>query len=61
MVVERECQKVLKLAGIKDVWSKTSGQTKIKQNLITALTKALKTLRRTKMRQKELEILGAEE
>ncbi|MDP6294126.1 MAG: 30S ribosomal protein S5 [Candidatus Woesearchaeota archaeon] len=61
LVVERECQKVLKLAGIKDVWSKTSGQTKIKQNLITALTKALKTLRRTKMRQKELEILGAEE
>ncbi|MAF34643.1 30S ribosomal protein S5 [Candidatus Woesearchaeota archaeon] len=61
LVVERECQKVLKLAGIKDVWSKTSGQTKIKQNLITALTKALKELRQTKIRPKEQEALGAEE
>lgn len=60
LVVERECQKVLKLAGIKDVWSKTRGQTKIKQNLITALMKALKELRATKMRPHQKEAVGAE-
>ena len=34
LCVEKECAKVLALAGIKDVWSKTKGQTGTKLNLI---------------------------
>lgn len=40
--VEGECQKILKLAGIKDVWSKARGQTRTKINLIAACYEALK-------------------
>jgi small subunit ribosomal protein S5 len=42
LVVEKECQKLLKLAGIEDVWSQTHGQTKVKFNLISACMNALK-------------------
>ncbi len=48
LCVEKECQKILKLAGINDVWSKTSGQTRVKTNLIKALIKALKKLSQIK-------------
>ena len=34
LCVEKECAKILSLAGIKDVWSKTEGQTGTKLNLI---------------------------
>jgi len=44
LCVEKECAKVLKLAGIKDVWSKTYGQTKQKTNLLHACEKALRQL-----------------
>jgi small subunit ribosomal protein S5 len=44
LVVEKEIAKVLKLAGIKDCWSKTQGQTKNKINLIFAAVDALKQL-----------------
>lgn len=44
LCVEKECAKVLKLAGIEDVWSITSGQTKVKTNLIFACFEALKKL-----------------
>ena len=47
--VEKECAKVLKLAGIKDVWSKTRGQTGTKLNLITACFEALRKLMSTKI------------
>jgi small subunit ribosomal protein S5 len=55
---EKECQKILGLAGIKDVWSRTEGQTKSKNNLIVACEKALKKLMATKMNQKVSENLG---
>ena len=42
--VEKECQKILRIAGIKDIWSRTSGQTNTKINLITACFNALKQL-----------------
>lgn len=42
--IEKECQKVLELAGIKDVYSKTKGQTGSKLNLIKACFAALKQL-----------------
>lgn len=42
--IEKECQKMLELAGIKDVYSKTKGQTVTKMNLIKACFLALKQL-----------------
>jgi small subunit ribosomal protein S5 len=49
LCVESELQKILCLAGISDVWSKTLGQTKTKQNLIYACIDALKSLIKTKI------------
>lgn len=56
--IEDECQKVLKLAGIKDIWSKTKGQTKTKINLITACFDALRNLVRMKADRRYFEELG---
>jgi small subunit ribosomal protein S5 len=61
LCVEKECQKILALAGIKDVWSKTRGQTKNKINLIKACEKALRKLISTKTRDKELEAVSYQE
>lgn len=44
LVVDDECKKILRLAGIKDVYSKTFGQTKTKFNLAKATINALKKL-----------------
>jgi small subunit ribosomal protein S5 len=44
LVVDDECKKVLRLAGIKDVYSKSYGHTKTKFNMIKALIKALQKL-----------------
>jgi len=44
LCIHDECQKVLRLAGIKDIWSQTSGSTCTTLNLITALMDALKKL-----------------
>lgn len=41
LVIEDECKKLMKLAGIKDIYSKTSGQTRTKYNLIKACMQAL--------------------
>lgn len=49
LCVESECQKILRLAGIKDIWSKTKGKTNTKTNLVTACEKALKKLMETKI------------
>ncbi|MEM4259669.1 MAG: 30S ribosomal protein S5 [Candidatus Woesearchaeota archaeon] len=54
LVCEKEVAKVLKLAGIKDVWSKTKGQTRNKINLIKALEQALRRLSTTKIQQKHI-------
>lgn len=58
LVVETECVKLLKLAGIKDVWSKTLGQTKVRNNLINACVDALKKLIKTKIRPEAIAELG---
>lgn len=58
LVIEKECAKILNLAGIKDVWSKTKGQTSIKMNLITACLSALKSLSSGKLRPEEKTKLG---
>ena len=58
LIIEPECQKILKLAGIKDVWSKTRGHTKTKINVIYACIDALKNLTTTKILPKHLETLS---
>lgn len=47
--IEKECSKVLKLAGIKDVWSRTDGQTRSKLNLLVACFAALQQLVQVKL------------
>ncbi|MBU1111155.1 MAG: 30S ribosomal protein S5, partial [Nanoarchaeota archaeon] len=61
LCVEGECGKVLKLAGIKDVWSKTKGQTKTKVNLIKACIEALKKLSEVKIQARHVESLGVQD
>lgn len=49
LVVESELKKMLELAGIKDVWSKTFGSTKNKNNLMKAGFAALTQLQKIKL------------
>lgn len=49
LCVEKECQKILKLAGVKDVWSKTLGHTKTKLNVVNACVDAIKNLMEMKI------------
>ena len=49
LIVEKECKKILELAGIKDVWSKTKGQTGTKVNLVKACVDALQKLNKYKI------------
>lgn len=56
--VEKECQRILTLAGIKDVWSKAFGQTGSKINLVKACEMALKKLSSTKVQDKYNRDLG---
>jgi len=58
LCVERECAKILKLAGFRDIWSKSFGQTGSKLNLIIALMKALAKLTTTKVHPSNFEPLG---
>jgi len=48
LVIDDECKKVLKLAGIKDIYSRTFGQTRTKINLIKACIEALKNISKMK-------------
>jgi small subunit ribosomal protein S5 len=58
LCIEKECAKILKLAGIKDVWAKITGQTKSKLNLVNSLVDALKNLSEMKVRPKDIQTLG---
>lgn len=49
LVAEPEISKILKLAGIKDIWSKTLGQTGTKLNLAFATEEALRNLMKIKV------------
>ena len=61
LCIEGECGKILKIAGIKDVWSKTFGQTRTKTNLIYACFDALKKLMEMKIQKENEENLGIAE
>jgi len=56
--IEGECAKILKLAGIKDVWSKTLGHTSTKLNLVYACVAALKQLIAVKTKEGDIAKLG---
>ncbi|MBR9682978.1 30S ribosomal protein S5 [Candidatus Woesearchaeota archaeon] len=58
LCVEKECAKILKMAGINDVWSKTKGQTNTKKNLIKALMAALSKLSEIKLQPDHYKKLG---
>ncbi len=58
LVVEKECQKILQLAGIKDVWSKMRGKTTTKINVVKACFDALKNLSKMKVTEAQKENLG---
>ncbi|MEK6837759.1 MAG: 30S ribosomal protein S5, partial [Nanoarchaeota archaeon] len=59
--VAEECRKILALAGVKDVWSKTFGQTRTTINLGTACFEALKKLGERKVQTENIESLGISE
>lgn len=48
VVASQAPKKILSLAGIKDVWARTAGQTRTRGNLAYAVFKALQNLNRTK-------------
>ena len=50
LVVDKEVAKVLALAGIKDCWAQTRGQTKNKINVMKATEEALRNLAKMKIR-----------
>ena len=61
LCIEKECQKILDMAGIRDVWSKTKGQTKVKTNLVMACFDALKQLSSIRVQQRYYKNLGIAE
>lgn len=56
-----ECRKIFALAGVKDVWSKTFGQTRTTINLAAACFEALKKLGERKVQAGNAESLGMSE
>ena len=54
LVTEKEIGKILTMAGIKDVWSKSYGQQRSKINLVKATENALKMLTSTKISEKDI-------
>lgn len=55
---EKEVAKVLRLAGIQDVWTKVRGQSRNKINVIKALQAALLKLNTTKVQERHVENLA---
>lgn len=58
LVVNDVAKKILTLAGIKDVWSKSFGQTKTTVNNARATFNALKNANRVKLMESEIERIG---
>ncbi len=58
LCVEKECQTVLRLAGISDIWSRSRGKTRVKYNLVQACIEALKQTVEMKTFSKDGERLG---
>jgi len=58
LCIEKESAKILAMAGIKDIWSKTQGQTKTKLNLVSAVIDALRNLSKIKVKPEDIAHLG---
>ena len=58
LCTEREAQKILRFAGIKDVYGKARGQTRTKLNVMYACFDALKQLTKVKVKEKHITELG---
>ena len=58
LTIEKSCATILEMAGIKDIWSRTKGQTKSKINLIKACMVALNKLNSTKLKPQDYKNLG---
>jgi len=56
--IEGECAKILDLAGIKDIWSKTLGKTSTKFNLIYACIDAINKLMEIRTKTEDFSNLG---
>ena len=54
LVVEQECAKILRLAGVENVYSKSFGQTRSKLNMIMACVAALQKLNSFKPRPQDV-------
>jgi small subunit ribosomal protein S5 len=52
LCINDECKKILKMVGIADIWSKTSGQTRSRLNLVKACLNALKQLSKVHLNEK---------
>ncbi|TRZ54102.1 30S ribosomal protein S5 [archaeon] len=61
LCVSDEIKKIMTMAGIKDVWSKTRGQTQSRINLVKAVFDAMKRLDRFKLQDSQEKILGLAE
>ncbi|MBS3162674.1 30S ribosomal protein S5 [Candidatus Woesearchaeota archaeon] len=58
LCMEKECQKMLRMAGIKDVYGKARGQTRTKLNVVYACFKALENLSEVKVKPTHISKLG---
>lgn len=61
LIVEKECRKIIGLAGIKDIYSKTYGKGGTKLNLVNACFLALKNLTSMKINDKYVKRAGVKE
>lgn len=61
LCVSDEIKKVMTMAGVRDIWSKTRGQTQSRINLIKAVFDALKKLDKFKMQEGQEKIVGLTE
>ena len=58
LCIQEECKKILQLAGITDVYSKSKGQTTTRMNFLRACFEALKKLERVKVKPEYVEARG---
>ena len=61
LCIETECAKFLALAGIKDIWSRSSGTTSTKLNMVLACYDALRKTMRLKIKAEHVSALGIAE
>ncbi len=61
LCVNDEAKKMIKLAGIKDLWMKTRGSTNSRENLIKATFDGLKKLNKVKVMEKQIAMTGMKE